>query len=81
MKISDYDISKENVNMQDTIEDIRNVLNRGSYEIKVTTQSYPNWTEATDGIMVLSIFGASTTLFISNTNVTSKWTYVSLTNL
>lgn len=81
MKLQDYDISKENVNIQDTIEDVRNILNRGNYEIKFTSQASPNWTENINGILVLSVYGASVRLYISNTSATNGWSYANLTDL
>lgn len=81
MRLQDYDISKENVNIQDTIEDVRNILNRGNYEIKYTTQSSPNWTESVNGILVLSVFGASARLYVSNNSAANGWSYAALTDL
>ena len=69
------------MNVQDTHDDIKTILNLGNYEIKITSQSYPNWTETVDGILVLSRFGASKTLFISDTSAANGWTYVTLTDL
>ena len=80
-KISDYDLSKQDVNVQDTHDDIKTILNLGNYEIKVTSQSYPNWTEKVNGILVLSIFGASKILFISETSAPNGWVYATLTDL
>ncbi len=81
MKVSDYDISRENVNIQDTVEDVKTILNRGNYEVKITTQASPGWTESVNGILVLSIFGATATLWISNTSAANKWSGVILTDL
>jgi len=80
-KIQDYDLSKEDTNVQDTHEEIRTILNTGQYEMKKITSSYPNWSEGKDGVMVLSVFSASRTLFISDMSATNKWSYVSLTEL
>lgn len=80
-KIQDYDISRQDINVQDTMEDIKTILNRGRYEITVITSSSPSWTESVNGIMVLSIYGATTRLYISNMSATNKWTYFSGTDL
>ena len=80
-KVSDYDISKQDINVQDTFEDVRTILNLSRYEIKKITSSYPNWTEAVDGILVLCVFGASRVLFVSDMGATNKWSYVALTEL
>ncbi len=81
MKISDYDLSKQDVNVQDTHDDIRHILNLGNYEMKIITTSQPNWTESVDGIPVLGKYGASRTLYISDTSSTNGWVYVTLTAL
>jgi len=80
-KVQDYDLSKQDVNVQDTHDEIRNILNLGNYEIKKITSASPGWTESVDGIPVLSIYGASRTLFISDTGATNGWSYVTLTEL
>lgn len=80
-KIQDYDLSKQDINVQDTHEEIRNILNNGQYEMKKITSSYPNWSEGKDGVMVLSVFSASRRLYISDMSATSKWSYVALTEL
>ena len=80
-KVSDYDMSKQDVNMQDTIEDVRSILNLGNYEVKKIALAYPNWTESVDGILVLSVYGAQYRLYISDTSATNGWRYCDLTAL
>lgn len=81
MKINDYDLSRQDINVQDTHDDIKTILNRGQYEIKKISSSYPTWTEPKDGILVLSVFSASRTLFISDTSASNGWVWVTLTEL
>jgi len=81
LKIQDYDMSKQDVNMQDTIEDVRSILNLGNYEIKKIALANPNWSESVDGILVLSVYGAQYRLYISDTSATNGWRYVDLTSL
>lgn len=80
-KVQDYDMSKQDVNMQDTVEDIRTILNLGGYEIKKIALASPNWTESVDGIMILSIYGAQYRLYISDTSATNGWRYIDLLSL
>jgi hypothetical protein len=80
-KISDYDVSKQDINVQDTIDDIKNVINNGAYELKITTASSPGWRESVNGVLVLAIFGASTRLYVSNNNTSNGWAYVDFTDL
>ena len=74
-------MSKQDVNMQDTVEDVRNILNLGNYEIKKIALASPNWTESVDGILVLSVYGAQYRLYISDTAATNGWRYVTLLTL
>jgi len=74
-------MAKQDVNMQDTVEDIRNILNLGNYEVKKIALAEPNWTESVDGILVLSIYGAQYRLYISDTSATNGWRYCDLTAL
>ena len=81
MKVADYDMAKQDVNMQDTIEDVRTILNLGNYEVKKIALANPNWSESVDGILVLSIYGAQYILYISDTSATNGWRYVALSTL
>ena len=81
MKVADYDMAKQDVNMQDTIEDVRSILNLGNYEIKKIALANPNWSESVDGILVLSVYGAQYRLYISDTSATNGWRYVALSTL
>jgi len=80
-KVQDYDLAKQDVNVQDTHDDIKNILNLGNYEIKKITSAYPSWTEIVDGIPVLGVYGAQRTLFISDTGSANGWSYVLLSEL
>jgi hypothetical protein len=55
--------------------------NNGLYEVKTISLSEPNWTESIDGILVLSHYGASGRLYISDINTANGWWYVNLTEL
>jgi len=81
VKINDYDLSKQDINVQDTHDEIKTILNLGRYEVKKVTSSSPTWVESVDGILVLSIYGATATLYISNMTASNKWSYVTLTDL
>lgn len=81
MKMQDYELSRQDINVQDSFDDIKSILNNGSYELKITAASSPGWTESVNGVMVLSIYGASTRLYISNNNTANGWVYVALTDL
>ena len=81
MKVQNYDTSRENINVQDMFEDIKNILNLGRYEFTKITSSEPSWTEGVDGIAVLSVFGATRRLYISDMSAAKKWVYVTLTEL
>jgi len=74
-------MSKQDVNMQDTVDDIRTILNLGNYEVKKIALASPNWTENVDGILVLSIYGAQYRLYISDTSATNGWRYIDMSTL
>ena len=80
-KIQDYDMSKQDVNMQDTIEEVRSVINLGNYEVKKIALANPTWTESVDGILILSVYGAQYRLYISDNSAANGWRYVTLSTL
>ena len=67
-------MSKQDVNMQDTIEDIRTILNLGNYEVKKIALANPNWSESVDGILVLSVYGAQYRLYLKSPPVSTYYT-------
>lgn len=81
MKIQDYSSKGLPLNQRDFNDEMRRAWNNALLEIKKVTTSSPNWTESVDGIMVLSQYGASWRLYISDTAATNKWVYCALTEL
>jgi hypothetical protein len=81
VKVQDYELSKQDINVQDCLDDVKNILNKGAYEVKIITSSSPSWQESVNGVLVIAIFGASTRLYVSNTNSPNGWAYGDLFDL
>lgn len=62
-------------------DEVIRAWNNGLYEIKYISTSEPTWTEDVSGIMVLSRYGGTVTLFISDTAAPNGWVYGVLAEL
>jgi hypothetical protein len=78
MKVQDIDVSKETIQVQEFVENIRNLLNGGAVEFEVTFSASPTVPAPSETKIVLSLFGATYRLYIS---YLSEWYYVGLTKL
>ncbi len=63
--IQDFDVTKERIQLQEMLEEIRNLLNNGNMEIEITTASSPAYDAPQETKLVWSIFGAQFRLYIS----------------
>ena len=63
--IQDFDITKERIQLQEMLDEIRNLLNNGSLEVEVTTASSPAFAAPQETKMVMSFFGTQYRLYIS----------------
>lgn len=77
-KIQDHDFSKESVQIQEFLEDVRKILNKGLMEIEFTASTSPDYSAPSETRFVMSIFGAQRRLYIS---ANSQWYYVTLSVL
>ncbi len=77
-KIQDHDFSKESVQQQEFLDDVRKILNNGLVEIEFTSSSEPDYTAPSETRFVLSIFGAQFRLYVS---VNAQWYHTTLTAL
>lgn len=77
MKIQDIDTTKESVQMQELVDNVRALLNGGAVEFEVTFAADPG-TAPNETKIVLSLFGATYRLYIS---YLGDWYYVGLTKL
>lgn len=75
MKVEDVDTTKESVQMQEFVDNVRSLLNGGAVEFDVTFGADPGAAPQETKI-VLSIFGATYRLYIS---YLGSWYYVALT--
>ena len=77
-RISDNDLTKESIQMQEFSDEVRKVLNNGLYEIQVTSASSPDYDAPNEPQIVLSLFGAQYRVYIS---YLGEWYYAALTKL
>jgi len=75
-KLSDYDLTKESIQVQEFSDDVRRIVNNGLFEIQVTASSAPTYAAPDEPQLVLSIFGAQYRLYVS---YLGTWYYVTLT--
>jgi DNA-binding IclR family transcriptional regulator len=76
--IQDFDITKERIQLQDMLQEIRDLLNNGNLEIEVTTASQPAFDAPQETKMVISIFGTQYRFYIS---YLGDWYHTTLTKL
>ena len=76
--IQDFDVTKERIQLQEMLEEIRNLLNNGNLEIETTSASEPAFDAPQETKFVLSIFGAQFRLYIS---FLGDWYHTTLTKL
>jgi len=77
-KVQDYDITKEQISLQDMLYEIRSILNNGNVEIDVTNASSPAFDAPNETKVVLSVFGAQYRLYVS---YLGDWYYTTMTKL
>ncbi len=77
-KIQDHDFSKEPVQQQEFLEDVRKILNNGLFEIEFTSSGEPDYDAPSETRFVLSVFGGQLRLYVS---ANAQWYYVALTAL
>lgn len=75
MKVGDVDTTKQPVQIQEFVDNVRSLLNGGAVEFDVTLAAVPT-TAPQETKIVLSIFGATYRLYIS---YLGNWYYVPLT--
>lgn len=63
--IQDFDITKERIQLQEMLDEIRVLLNNGNMEIEVTTASSPAFDAPQETKLVWSVFGSQYRIYIS----------------
>ena len=76
--IQDFDITKERIQLQEMLDEIRNIVNSGNIEVEVTSAASPAFDAPQETKMVLSIFGGTFRFYIS---YLGNWYYAGLTQL
>lgn len=77
-KVQDHDFTKESIQSQEFLEDVRKILNNGLVEIEYTASSEPDYDAPSETRFVLSTFGTQYRLYVS---VNGAWYYSTLTAL
>ena len=77
-KISNHDTTKESIQIQEFIKEVRDLLNNGSIEIETTTASQPAYDAPTETRIVLSIFGTQYRIYFS---YLGDWYHATLTKI
>ena len=77
-KIQDHDVTKERIEMQEFVDEVRSLLNNGNVEIDVTSASSPAFSAPNETKFVLSIFGTQYRLYIS---YLGDWYYTTFAKL
>lgn len=75
-RISDHDMTRESLQVQEFTDEVKRIVNNGLYEIQVTASSAPDYDAPAEPTMVLSIFGAQFRLYVGYNN---QWYYTTLT--
>lgn len=78
MKVSEHDLVREPVPVQEFCEEVKNILNKGGVEFEVTAASQPAYDAPQETKIVLSLFGAQYRLYIS---YLGDWYYTTLTKI
>jgi len=77
-RVSDNDLTKESLQVQEFADEIKRILNNGLYEVQVTASGSPDYDAPNQPTIVLSLFGAQYRIYIG---YLGQWYYASLTAL
>ena len=77
-RIQDVDLSKESLQLQELLDNLKVILNNGNLEIEVTAASAPAYTAPNVTQLVLSIYGSQYRLYCS---FMGNWYYTTMTKV
>jgi DNA-binding IclR family transcriptional regulator len=77
-RLSDSDLTKESIQVQEFSDEVKRIINNGLYEIQVTAASAPTFDAPQEPTLVFSVFGAQYRLYIGYLGV---WYYITATAL
>jgi len=77
-RVSDNDLTKESLQMQEFSDEVRRIINNGLYEIQVKVSGAPDYDAPSEPTIVLSLFGAQYRIYFG---YQGSWYYVALTKL
>lgn len=77
-RVSDHDVTKESLQLQEFVDEVRRIINNGLYEIQVTASGSPDYDAPAEPTIVLSLFGAQYRVYFG---YNGSWYYTTLTKL
>ena len=77
-RLSDSDLTKESIQVQEFSDEIKRIVNNGLYEIQTTAASSPTFSAPQTPTLVFSLFGAQRRLYVG---YLGTWYYVDFTPL
>ena len=77
-RLSDSDLTKESIQVQEFSDEVKRIINNGLYEIQTTAASSPTFDAPDEPTLVFSVFGGQIRLYIG---FLGTWYYVNFTTL
>ena len=77
-RLSDSNLTKESIQVQEFSDEVKRILNNGLYEIQTTASSAPTYDAPQVPTLVFSVFGGQIRLYIGYLGV---WYYTTFTAL
>lgn len=77
-RLSDSDLTKESIQVQEFSDEVKRIINNGLYEIQTTAAASPTYDAPQVPTLVLSVFGGQIRLYVG---YLGTWYYAALTAL
>ena len=77
-RLSDSDLTKESIQVQEFSDEVKRIINNGLYEIQTTAASSPTFDAPQEPTLVFSVFGGQIRLYVGYLGI---WYFVDFTPL
>jgi len=77
-RLSDSDLTKESIQVQEFSDEVKRIINNGLYEIQTTAASSPTYDAPQVPTLVFSVFGGQIRLYVG---YLGNWYYAAFTAL
>jgi len=77
-RLSDSDLTKESIQVQEFSDEVKRIINNGLYEIQTTAASSPTFDPPQNPTLVFSVFGGQIRLYVGYLGV---WYFTDFTPL